>query len=83
MSFALTGKSGWCEFMAIPFVFLDNNSTTRVLPEVVEAMQPIGYTKARNTLRISLSRNTTEQDIGSFIKVLSQILDTIITVRKQ
>lgn len=40
MSFVLTGKSGLCEFMAIPIVFLDNNSTTRVLPEVVEAMQP-------------------------------------------
>ncbi|MCF7965194.1 MAG: cysteine desulfurase [Methylobacter tundripaludum] len=39
---------------------------------VVMAMS-VDYEKARNTLRISLSRYTTEQDISFFISVLSRI----------
>lgn len=41
-------------------------------PSHVATAMGIEYTKARNTLRISLSRLTTKQEMSSFINVLSQ-----------
>ncbi|PKD38238.1 cysteine desulfurase NifS [Methylomonas sp. Kb3] len=42
-------------------------------PSHVAIAMGIDYEKARNTLRISLSRHTTEQEINFFLRVLSQM----------
>lgn len=43
-------------------------------PSHVATAMGIDYAKARNTLRVSLSRYTTEQDIYAFIRILSKII---------
>lgn len=45
-------------------------------PSHVVTAMGIEYTKARNTLRVSLSRYTTRQDMYTFISVLAQSINT-------
>mgnify|MGYP001614578576 CR=1 FL=1 len=57
-------------------IYLDHNATTPVLPEVLQAMNPVSAA-SRQTIRFSLGAGIQEADVAATLQAVQQTVNAL------